>query len=144
MYEVCIDQGYGVCVSAFKIESVERIEKLLSLAPEYREKVHRWFKAVGIENPTVNSYDEYDYNSCNGITTILREVLFEITGIEFYECDDCDGNDYILYKPSYPWNLPDEESDLTKEELREIFIKYCSMVTDSEIDPDYQSVENCC
>ncbi len=142
MSETFINYGYGICISKLDIDSVERIEQLLSLAPEYQHKVHDWFEFKGYTEPTVDNYFEYDENSCIGLTTIIREALTEITGITFTECDDCEGNDYVIYKPSYPWSLPKNETNLTKEQIKDIFVKYCSIITDTPIEPEYQEAEN--
>ena len=142
MSDSWINYGYGICVSNLKIDSVERIEKLLSLAPNCREKVHAWFKAESITNPTVDSYYEYDGMDCNGMTNIICESLYEASGVMFYECDDYNDNDYILYMPSYPWLLRKSEINVTEEQLKDIFMKFCSIITDTVIEPEYQEVKN--
>ena len=49
---------------------------------------------------------------------------------------------YLLYSPSYPWQLKNSERDLTEEQLVQLFGRYVRILTDVPIDVDYQSVEN--
>ncbi len=43
-YHTWHNYGYGICVDEMKVDSVERIEALLALAPQYRDKIHDWFE----------------------------------------------------------------------------------------------------
>ncbi|WP_300346066.1 hypothetical protein [uncultured Oscillibacter sp.] len=49
---------------------------------------------------------------------------------------------YLLYQPSYPWNIPDSERNLTEDTLTAIFQRYVGILTDDAISVDHQSVES--
>lgn len=134
--------GYGICTSDLEISSVERIEKLLAYAPEYQKEIHDWFNDCEITEPEVDDYLDFDQDYCNGIATILKEVIREATGISFEACDNFDCMRYLIYMPSYPWCMTVRDKKITKEELDEVLYKFVSIVTDSKIEIDYQEVEN--
>lgn len=122
--------------------SVERIEELLSHTLECRKAIHDWFDECEISSPTVNDYIDYDQDFYCGMATILRKVIEEATEIEMMACCDFDCKQYLIYMPSYPWHMTNRDRTLTKEELATVFNKYVSIITDSEIEIDYQEVEN--
>lgn len=134
--------GYGVCTSDLKVNSAERIEKLLAFAPEYRKDIHEWLEDCDIKKPRVVDYLDFDQDYGNGIATILKEVIRESEGIEFDACDDFDGKRYLIYLPSYPWQMTELDRTMTKEKLDETLKKYISIISDSEIAIDFQEVEN--
>lgn len=136
------DYGYGICVSNLTINSVEKIEELLSHAPKYREEIHEYFKECEITEPTVDDYEELDDDLCNGFATLLKEVIYEATEINLDSVSDYSSWRYLIYSPRYPWNITSVDMTVTKEKLNEIFNKYVSIITDSEINIGYQSVEN--
>ncbi|MBQ7818592.1 MAG: hypothetical protein IJ341_02725 [Bacteroidales bacterium] len=143
MTETWHNYGYGICVNDLEIDSVEKIEELLSHAPKYREEIHEYFNECEITEPTVDDYEEFDDDLCNGFATILKEVIYEATGINLDSESDYSSIRYLIYSPRYPWNMTYEDSAVTKEKLNEIFNKYVSIITDSNIEIDYQSIENC-
>lgn len=134
--------GYGIRVSDIEVESVEQIQALLNMAPEYEKKVRQWIEEENIEHPTVQDYEEADQEFCLGLATILKEVIEEVEQIPFTACDDYNDIDYLLYEPSYPWYRGQSEHDLTEEKIHGILSKYVSILTDKPIDIDYYSVEN--
>ena len=110
--------GYGICVSDIDCESIEKLKKLLHQAP-------------GVEK---------HYNL--GLATFLKEVILECEGIELTACSDLNDNLYLLYEPTYPWNLPKEQISLTKERIKEIILKYVSILTEKQIEIGYYDPEN--
>ena len=141
-FETWHDYGYGLCVSKLHIDSIERLQKLLDSAPEYKRSINEWLTETGIENPRFDDYMEYDQDFYNGIATIIKEVIQEAEGVEFTACSNFDGELYVIYGPSYPWFLPENEKALTAENIRDILIKYISILTDENLIIDYCSVEN--
>ncbi len=141
-YHTWHNYGYGICTDELVIDSVERIEALLSLAPQYRAKIHDWFEDCEITEPTVDDYWEFDQDYHLGIATIMREVIEEAEGVEFLACDDFDDKAYLVYPPSYPWNLRKGEESLTEEAIVKILSKYINIVSDTEVDIEYQSIGN--
>jgi hypothetical protein len=75
-----------------------------------------------------------------GLSCILREVIEMEMPIVWV--DDFDGVNYILYCPSFPWNLKESEKNLTEESVKNILKKYIKILTDEPIDIYYYSVEN--
>lgn len=67
--------GYGICVSDITDESVERLQKLISLAPEYQKKIQEWLDESEISEPAYEDYLEFDQDYMLGLATILKEVI---------------------------------------------------------------------
>ena len=134
--------GYGICVSDIEDCIVERLQNLLSLAPEFQQEVQLWLEECEIAEATVEDYLEFDQDFRLGLATILKEVILEAEGIELVACDSYDGVDYLLYCPSYPWYQESRKHLQTEEEAETLFLKYVSVLTDDVIEVDYQSVEN--
>lgn len=134
------DYGYGICTDEIQSNTtVERIENLLSYAPEFKNTIHSWFKKINAKNPTVDDFAEFgDY----GISSLLEEVLKEVEGIEFTSCENFDCECFLIYTPRYPWEITVKDLSLTKEKIEEILKKYVSVLTDEKIDVEYQEVEN--
>lgn len=141
-YETWHTYGYGICVSNIKEPPVSRLQHLLHCAPEVEASVNEWLADCEIEQPIYEDYMEYDQDYQLGLATILCEVIQEAEGVIFTPCDDFDGWTYLVYQPSYPWALPENEAQLTEERIAEILGKYVRMLTDEEITIDYFSVEN--
>ena len=134
--------GYGICVSEMEEIPAERIQELLVAAPKFADKINQWLSESGIEDPGYDDYVDYDQDFMLGMATILKEVILEAEGIEFTACDDYDGKQYLVYEPSYPWQVTQEETGLTEERIYRMLLKYVHILTDQEPDVDYQTVEN--
>lgn len=96
--------GYGICVSDIKEASLERLQKLISMAPEYQKKIQEWLDDCEISEPAYEDYLEFDQDYMLGLATILKEVILEAEDIDLVACDSHDGTDYLIYVPDYPWN----------------------------------------
>ena len=134
--------GYGICVSELVNIPVERLRLLLEQAPSFCKEVDTWLVENGIENPTYDDYMEFDDEYMTGLATILSRVIEEVEHIHFTACKDFDNDDFLIYMPRYPWELPDSEHDLTEERIEDILTAYVSILTDEAITIGYQSVEN--
>ncbi len=134
--------GYGVCLTGMECGSMKRMENLLKLAPEYHKSVQNWLKKQGIAKPDMEDVLELDREYHLGLATILQNVIQEAENIRFTACDDCNSEIYLVYEPSYPWNMPEKEENLTEEILRLVLKKYISILTDEVFEVDYCSVEN--
>lgn len=141
-YQTWHTYGYGICVSDITDVSLERLEKLISLAPEYQTKIQEWLDECGISEPAYGDYLEFDQDYMLGLATILKEVILEAEDIDLVACDDHDGKDYLLYVPDYPWNQGKHRQLMTEEAVAGLFRKYVSILTDEAAEIDYQSVEN--
>ena len=134
--------GYGIWVSDIVDVPVERLVHLLEQAPIFHQAVYDWLAEEGIENPAFEDFTAFDNDYMLGLSTILSRVIEEAEHISFTACDDFDGNDYLIYMPSYPWELPENERSLTEERIEDILRTYTSILTDDEITICYQSAEN--
>lgn len=134
--------GYGVEMTNISCDSVDRIKLLLSVAPEFQKQVDEQFKELGIKEPTVEDYIEFDQDYHLGLAYILQQVILETEDLEFTACNDFDGRIYLLYEPSYPWDMPDKDKSLKERDIAGIFVKYLTFLTSENISVDYHSPEN--
>ena len=145
-YQTWIDYGYGVNASAIPDSSVEQLRALLNHAPQFRAQIEEWFTQMEIAEPTYENYMEYfEHDTLGlpaGLAFILSKVILEAEGIELLACSNFEGDQYLIYLPSYPWTLAEADKTLTQERIDEILTRYISILTDEPIEIDYQSVEN--
>ena len=134
--------GYGICVDHIKERSVERLEKLLSMSPEYQKDIHTWLEDCEITDPTFEDYLEFDQDYNLGLATILKEVIREAEHIELTACDDLDCREYLIYEAGYPWFFSKTKILATEKETEDLFRKYIAILTDEPITVEYQGVEN--
>ena len=134
--------GYGVCTSEVEDIPIIRMMELLKTAPETKKDIFLWLGKKGISEPETEDILAYDEESRLGLATILQMVIQEAEGIYLAACDDFDGRTYLLYEQALPWQIAENEKNLTEESVRKIFQKYFSILTDAEVTIDYQSVEN--
>ena len=60
---------------------------------------------------------EYDTDYGLGLAVILREAIQEI---ELTACDDFACRKFLIYQPSYPWNLSDMERNMTEDGMTKL------------------------
>lgn len=136
--------GFGFCASDIKT-TPEKLLKLASMNPDVLSDIRETFlyefgHIPKDEDLTMEDFDELEGDYCErGIAYVLNQVIDEII---IDVADDYDGNWYILYCPTYPWRMKDNELDLTPEKVEEIFKKYISVLTDEYVEIGYQEVEN--
>lgn len=145
-YEVWSTNGFGFCVD--KIETtLDKVLKLAALNEETLTDLKRYLdyyceeEGYTYEDLDISDIDEFEGEyGYRGLSTILCEVINQ----ELYVvlADDFHGTDFILYCPSYPWSLKENERNLTEQDVVNIFNKYISILTDEPITIDYYSVEN--
>ena len=134
--------GYGVRTDNIKIKSVDKLQTLISLAPDTEATIKDWLIDNGYEEPTIENYLEYDEEECCHLASILKMVIYELEGIDLTACNDLDLWEDLVFEPAYPWGLTEKDKTITKEHLEEIYRKYLSIITDDVPLLDYQSVEN--
>lgn len=134
--------GYGVKVSDIKFDSIERLQALIHLAPELERNVEQWRVDNDVKISSVQDYYEYDEYEGLELAAIMKEVILEVEGIELTACSDFDNEIYLLYEQTYPWYLQDNEKDLTAEKLKEVLLKYFSLITDDPVEVDYYDPAN--
>lgn len=139
-----ITYGYGICISEVTPQGedrINRLKELLSRAPKYQNSMQAWFDECGIKNPCWDDYLEFDQDYDLGLATILQEVIEEVEGLRLVACKDYEDEQYLLFVPLYPWQIRDEERDLTEDRIREIITRYTCMLVDKPVSVDYQQAE---
>ena len=93
------------------------------------EKILNAFEIMSWDD-LIDEYSEYYPNYGNygdpGLLSIIGEIIFDETGlnISYYRSLEND-NEYLLYEPSYPWQLSDADKRLNSyEDLHDIFKPY--------------------
>lgn len=142
-YHTWTIDGFGICTNDIETTK-DRVEKLLNLAPNFNNDIQTYFKECDIENPSLDDYLEYDEDWYSGIAYLLQKVIEEKENVRLDIAEDFDSYYYLLLCPHYTWsNLTTEEKKLDAiAKVKNLFKKYISILTDKDIDIDYQSVEN--
>lgn len=145
-YHSWTTDGYGICVDDIKT-TAEKLLELAAMKPTVLEEVRKYldwlFEEDGEykdEDLTIDDFDDLEGEYCErGVAYVLYQVIDEI---DVVFADDYNGVPYILYCPNYPWYMKEQEKNLTAEDVKNIFNKYISVLTDKPIIFDYYSVEN--
>ena len=95
--------GFGVDLSQLGNVSLDRLEQLIGMAPVLESKILKWFKEENINKPKLEDYYEFDEENL-GLPTLLKEVIFELEGVDLTACEDLNNRTYLLYESRYPWN----------------------------------------
>lgn len=133
--------GYGVCVDQIET-TVDCIEEMLSYAPEFQKDVHEYFEECEITEPVLDDYLGYDQDYMTGIAYLIGKVVEEAEGINLSAEIDGYGICYVMFPGGYPWHLNQKEKTLTEEQMRSVFAKYVSILTEEAIDVEYINTTN--
>lgn len=135
--------GYGIQVSELKEVSMSKLVELIQTAPKFAHEYNAWMKENGVEEPTLDDLKEFDDDYCLGLSTVLSAVINECENMCFLtSCGDLDGESYLLYTPSYPWQMNEKEKNFTPTDIETILTKYISKITDEAITIDYYDPED--
>ena len=144
-YRTWTTDGYGICVDDIKT-TADKLLALAAMKPEVLKEVRKYLDWVfedggyNDEDLTIDDFDALEGDYCErGVAYVLHQVIDEL---DIVFADDYNGVPYILYCPKYPWHMKEEEKNLTTEDVKNIFNKYISVLTDKRIIFDYYSVEN--
>lgn len=135
--------GFGVDLSQLGNVSLDRLEQLIGMAPVLESKIKKWFKDEKIKNPTLENYYEFDEENL-GLPTLLKEVIFELEGVDLTACEDLNNKAFLLYESKYPWNMTPVDCFMTPERLSSLYRKYIKIISDSDYDIECHSVEGTC
>lgn len=135
--------GFGVELSQLGVISLDRLQQLIGMAPVLELKILKWFKDEKINKPTLKNYYEFDEENL-GLPTILKEVIFELEGVDLTACEDLNNGVYLLYESKYPWNMTPVDCFMTPERLSSLYRKYLKIISDSDFEIEYHSVEGTC
>ena len=136
--------GFGFCVNDIET-TPEKLMNLAALDENVLSDVKKYLDERFEGEYEIDELEIEDFCDLEGyfcerdVSYVLSRVIKEIPIVY---ADDYDGVPYILYCPSYPWNLEEREIGLTSEKVEEIFEKYIKILTDDIIYIGCQEVEN--
>lgn len=145
-YKTWNTYGYGFCVDDINT-TPEKLLQLAAMKPEVLKEVQDYLNAIypdgyKVENLTMADFDDLEGEYCeHGLAYVLFHV---IDGIWVEYVDDYGGVPYILYTPTYPWRMDDNDMNLSERDVEDTFRSYISILTHEHIVIDYYSVENGC
>lgn len=149
-YESWHNYGYGICVDDISTNKY-KVFDLIHLAPKFEKEFYEWAEDYREdEDPenikeviTMDDIYEYEDNYCEcGLAPIIAAVIKECEDVELLCCSDYNCYHYLIFSVTYPWSMTEKEKNMTEEDVRLLIAKYVNILTDKEIDVDYQSVEN--
>ena len=135
--------GFGVELSQLGEISLARLEQLIGMAPVLESKIKKWFNDEKIKKPTLENYYEFDEENL-GLPTLLKEVIFELEGVDLTACEDLNNKAFLLYESKYPWNMTPVDCFMTPERLSSLYRKYIRIISDSDYEIECHSVEGMC
>lgn len=151
-FESWHDYGIGIKASLIDIDPV-RISKFLAMSPGFKTKIEDAitdYVGAGWQWSTLSDDDLLDAIRemevcCPPICYLLQTVINEREGIYLIGCTDYDNEEYLIFGPSYPWDMGPGVKYLTQDGLQQVFEQYISMITDQtlkELEYGDQAVEN--
>lgn len=123
--------GYGIHINVLPEITVERLAELIHSAPKFEARLY-----LEMLEESMSGYmrrtDTLD------VATVLREVIKECEGLDLViaETDEDDDEIFLLYPPTYPWEITDN-SKIGLAEISGVFKKYTMILTGQEIEPQY-------
>lgn len=84
-----------------------------------------------------------DNTGTEGVGAVIANIMSRETGIRFAYCpnhDECDTKASIVFAEGYPWQLNENEKELTEEKLSDIYKEYMDELGITD-EPDYLSLE---
>ena len=144
-YHTWTTYGFGFCVDDIDT-TPEKLLKLAAMKSDVLKDVREYLNDIfngeeyKDEELTIGDFDELEGDYCErGVAYVLYHVIDDIRVVF---ADDYNGTPYILFCPRYPWNIKENEKNLSENDVIKIFAKYVNILTDKPIEIDYQSVEN--
>ena len=140
--------GYG-----FNIDCDE--EKLIDFIKDHKEAFCKSDREKELYNDILNyKKTEYDledffedYNCDNtgmeGIGAVVANIMSRETSVRFSYCqpdEGCGTFASVVFEERYPWQFNENEKELTREKLLNIFKKYMEELRIMD-NPDYLSLE---
>ena len=131
--------GFGVSEDdVYAGITVDSVANLLKLSP----KVEEYFRGYAGDEFTMDDVDNYEGDYEYGVMAILADVMKDCEGLYFVCCSDYDGIRDVLYEPSYPWYMKENDLHLTEDNMKTIFRKYTYILSGRMVEPNYYAVEN--
>lgn len=134
--------GFGLCVDKISDVPLERVRALLQLAPGLEKEIEETARELGYANLDTYLRCSLRDEPTDTISSMLRETILAAEGLELCTCRNYEDECFLIYQPSYPWQMNAQDLELTEESLTKIFGEYVRVLTDDEIPLEYQEVEN--
>lgn len=131
-----IVHGYGICASDIET-TAEKLLKLARMNSEVEEEIREYLSGMfpdGYEDNdlTIEDFDNFEgYYNERGVASVLRDLIDTELPVEYV---DSYGDSYILYMPNFPWDMNDQEKNLTQQDVEKIFEKYIKVLTDEYVE----------
>lgn len=117
--------GIGICCENLKTTPA-KLKDLIAMTTEFKSEIwddiqefdsltDYWDLATNFEPPYV----------CCKLGFYIATVMNELEPYHFTICQNDDGDEYVMYEP---FEMSDEEKELTLEKLQSIFHKYTDVV----------------
>lgn len=141
-YEV---RGYGIqfdkhCGSN---TTVDRIQAMLALAPEFKKRVDDYVDGFGLKpcELSVEEYEQFDEDYQCGIPALIAGVINEYYNSNFVEAGLDDAGVLYLYIPQIlPWQCDDFMKNLSECDACDILRKFYHMLYDNDVTLDNVSI----
>lgn len=131
-YRSLTEYGYGIVFDDIPAEDItlEKIKSLIDLAPQVKARLEAEYGS----DPTLEDYEDF------GIAVLFADVLTVCENVPFYADIDEDDVSYVLLTPKFPWKQWKREKSLTMEDVDNMLFKYVKLLTDREIEHEFQIV----
>lgn len=144
--------GHGIATDEIENTDIDRVKKLLAMAPGIYEELSPIFDEIeedcdGDANEFASQLaDEWcskefgDMGSA-GYASLLAGVINECEGIRMVSMTDNTAYAYLIMPERAPWQFNHKEKSLTEEGLFTIIRKYVNVLTDDVLTIEYRSIE---
>ena len=141
MSEICSYSGYGVYSTNYTPQ-LDGLKFLISMTTELQNELKEYFEEVGINNPTIDDFNEWDLDDGYlGWHGIIARAMNEIEEIQSIACiSDDNGQVVVMFREGCPWSFTKKENMLSRTDVDEIFNKYYSVVCGKNVSCDYVTV----
>lgn len=150
------DMYYGCGLATWDLDkaSPDRVRALIAYLPDYESEMKEKASKDGLDYEALSTeeltelkdtLEDAQFACGMGVADIIAEVVCRLEGITLTTCSDYEGNRFLLFVPSYPWQMTEREMRLSPEELEGVFEKYVKALSDktlSELDYGDKEVEN--
>lgn len=154
-----INYGYGINANDIKLDKEKVVEFInMIIEKSASKRVEDWFITFKKENSEeeiedmdvldiLESFADYvnEFEGAySGLAFLIKDAIEGINDVDVLVCPDCTDNFYVLFQALYPWEeVRDGTRNICHEsEVHDLFWEYTKMLTDDEIDIDYQAAEN--
>lgn len=123
--EIQMNEGVGICTNSLeKFFSLKDLVALKRAIPSLKRQIE-------------NFADQYNKSSnkerSQNFAELLKNIVKEKCAYKFITVEDQDGNFYLLYNPKFPWEMEENEKEITAENVMNVFLELTRYFTDEPI-----------